>query len=72
MLPLLSLILLSACSTNYTLIKAPDKYLQPTTKPTDKPTTFGEAVEAIPEWDAKLGECNADKEAIKAYYKEFK
>lgn len=63
--------MLSGCSTNYTVVSIPDKYLQETAYPTNPPTTFGECVsEAIPSWKAALDAANADKEAARTYKKE--
>lgn len=60
-------ITLSGCSTNYTVSKVPDRYLEPTPYPEDVPTTFGEAVKALADWKAALDSANADKAAAKTY-----
>lgn len=63
--------MLGGCSTTYTVVSIPDKYLQDTTYPTKVPATFGECVsEAIPAWKAALDAANADKEAARTYKKE--
>ena len=64
--------MLSACSPKYTVINVPDRYLKETAGPTDVPQTFGQAVQAIPEWKNALGQCNADKEAIVKYQEGMK
>lgn len=63
--------MLSGCSTNYTTVKVPDRYLQDTPYPTSRPNTFGECVrEAIPDWKAALDAANKDKKAARDYQEE--
>lgn len=65
-------ITLSGCSTNYTVSKVPDRYLDPTPYPENVPTTFGQCVkEAIPDWKAALDSANADKAAARKYQEEM-
>lgn len=64
-------ITLSGCSTNYTVSKVPDRYLEPTPYPEDVPTTFGEAVKALADWKAALDSANADKAAARKYQEEM-
>lgn len=62
---------LSGCSKNYTVVKVPDRYLQPTPYPADVPETYGEAVEALTDWKAALDSANADKAAARKYQEEI-
>ena len=64
-------ITLSGCSTNYTVSKVPDRYLEPTPYPENVPTTFGEAVKALADWKAALDSANADKAAARKYQEEM-
>lgn len=62
--------MLSGCSKVYTVVKVPDRYLQPTPYPENVPETYGEAVEALSDWKAALDSANADKAAAKKYQEE--
>ena len=64
-------ITLSGCSTNYTVSKVPDRYLEPTPYPENVPTTFGEAVKALADWKEALDSANADKAAARKYQEEM-
>lgn len=61
--------MVSGCSENYIQVKPPAEYLQPTPYPENPPTTYGEAILAIPFWRDALDAANADKAAIVEFYK---